>query len=306
MKSETERSNPEESELFEQLIKVLEEVALGNSKNIETIFEMTKDGAFPPQIVQLAEAFGMMVVRVDAKQHRLELLLEDLAVKNKSLQEISDSLLNANIGMLEVLGNAIAKRDSDTNEHNYRVTIHAIHLAKALGLSNDALCGLIKGAFLHDVGKIAISDTILLKPAKLTVDEFEIMKTHVRHGGEIISSYPWLADAHDVVYSHHEKFDGNGYPQEIAGESIPLVARIFAIIDVFDALTSRRPYKEPIPFDQVMEIMSEDAGSHFDPQVFAVFAAGVKEIHDMISQLSEDQLAETLSAIMQDYFMVKA
>jgi HD-GYP domain-containing protein (c-di-GMP phosphodiesterase class II) len=204
--------------------------------------------------------------------------------------------------MLEVLGNAIAKRDSDTSDHNYRVTTHSIYLGKALGLSKPDLCSLIKGAFLHDIGKIAISDTILLKPGKLTVPEFDVIKTHVTHGSDIIRSYPWLADAADVVFHHHEKYNGNGYPSGLKGEQIPLNARIFAIIDVFDALTSKRPYKEPIPFDTTLQIMAGDVGSHFDPEIFEVFRKGARELHEVISGFTEPELVKILHSLMHDYF----
>lgn len=168
---------------------------------------------------------------------------------NSQLVKYSNTLALTNVGMLKVLGSAIAKRDSDTNIHNYRVTLYSVRLGEWLDISRVAMQGLIKGAFLHDVGKIAISDRILLKPGKLTDEEFAIMKTHVNHGEDIISGYEWLRDAGDVVRCHHEKFDGSGYPNSIAGDGIPQNARIFAIADVFDAITSRRSYKAPITLD---------------------------------------------------------
>jgi len=175
--------------------------------------------------------------------------------------------------MLKVLGSAIAKRDSDTNIHNYRVTLYSVRLGELLGISRAAMQGLIKGAFLHDVGKIAISDRILLKPGKSTDEEFAIMKTHVDHGEDIISGYAWLADAADVVRCHHEKFDGSGYPNRIAGKDIPLNARIFAITDVFDAVTSRRSYKEPVILDDALDIIRQARGNHLDPAIVALFLA---------------------------------
>ena len=178
-----------------------------------------------------------------------------LSLTNR-LAGFSERLLSANLETIQVLGNAIAKRDSDTDAHNYRVTLYAIHLAQAAGLDTETFRGLIKGAFLHDVGKIGITDQILHKPEKLDVDEFDTMKTHVEKGLEIIHRSSWLGDATDVVGSHHEKFDGNGYPNQLQGENIPIGARIFAITDVFDALTSRRPYKEPFSFEKTMQILN--------------------------------------------------
>ena len=288
--------------LFQQLTKIMNEVSQGNTGNIETIFELTKEGIYPPEIVNLAESFGMMVVNIEAKQQQLEQLLTDLQEKNRALELASNSLLNANVGMLEVLGSAIAKRDSDTCSHNYRVCIYAIHLGKELGLSADNLRSLIKGAFLHDIGKIAISDTILLKPGGLDDHEYETIKTHVLHGSEIIKAYSWLSDAHDVVLYHHEKFSGTGYPDGLKADQIPLNARIFAICDVFDALTSKRPYKEPYPLDYAVRVMRCEVGSHFDPEIFDLFVKKAETIHETIARLSESQLERVLHAIMHDYF----
>ncbi len=288
--------------ILRRMIEIMNEVSRGDTTNVETLFELTKEGMYPLEIVNLAEAFGMMVVNIDAKQQHLELVLEDLKQKNTALKQVSGNLLNANVGMLEVLGNAIAKRDSTTSDHNYRVTIHSIHLGKAMGLAEKELCSLIKGAFLHDIGKIAISDAILLKPAKLTSLEFDQIKTHVTHGCDIIKAYPWLSDATDVVLHHHEKYNGTGYPDRLAGKQIPVNARIFAIVDVFDALTSTRPYKDSYPFDMVMKIMADDAGSHFDPDIFELFRQDAVRHHDVIAGYTEAQLVAVLQTLMHDYF----
>ena len=295
-------TTPQNNALFKQLTSILNEVSQGNTTNVETIFELTKEGIYPPEIVNLAESFGMLIVNIEAKQQRLERLLSDLQDKNRSLELVSTHLLNANIGMLEVLGSAIAKRDSDTCSHNYRVSIYAIHLGKELGLSDDNLRSLIKGAFLHDIGKIAISDTILLKPGGLDDREYEIIKTHVLHGSEIIKAYSWLSDAHDVVLHHHERFNGDGYPDQLKADQIPLNARIFAVVDVFDALTSKRPYKEPYTIDYALRTMRGEVGSHFDPEIFDLFVKNVGPIHETIVNLSENQLENTLHTILHNYF----
>jgi HD-GYP domain-containing protein (c-di-GMP phosphodiesterase class II) len=295
-------SSHHSDKLFKQLICIMNEISLGNTAQVETIFELTKEGVYPSEIVNLAESFGMMIVNIDAKQQHLERLLADLQEKNRALEQVSSSLLNANIGMLEVLGSAIAKRDSDTSAHNYRVTIYSIHLGKTLGLPDDRLRSLIKGAFLHDIGKIAISDTILLKPGGLDDREYEIIKTHVLHGSEIIKAYSWLSDAHDVVLHHHEKYNGNGYPDGLKADQIPLNARIFAVADVFDALTSKRPYKEPYSLDYALKLMRADVGSHFDPEVYDLFSKEAQAIHDTIIGFSELELENKLHTIMQEYF----
>jgi len=221
---------------------------------------------------------------------------------NKRLLEYSRVLAHTNIGMLKVLGSAIAKRDSDTNLHNYRVTLYSVRLGERLGLSNIAMQGLIKGAFLHDVGKIAISDSILLKPGKLTAEEFEIMKSHVGHGEDIIGSYAWLADAVEVVRSHHEKFGGSGYLGGACGADIPISARIFAIADVFDALTSRRPYKEPFSFDVSIGIIRESRENHFDPEITDLFLEHAEALHAEICHEDEALLHRKLEECIGMYF----
>ena len=220
---------------------------------------------------------------------------------NKDLLRLSVDLSHANIGMLKVLGSAVAKRDSDTNIHNYRVALYAVRLAEAVGLGAAAIKSLIKGAFLHDVGKIGISDVILLKPGKLSADEFAIMKSHPGHGADIIAKYAWLSDALDVVKYHQEKYDGTGYGEGLKGENIPLNARIFAVVDVFDALTSRRPYKEAMTFDAAMSVMDKDRKTHFDPKLFDTFSSIARKHYEDIVLADEAQLEEMLGDILGKY-----
>lgn len=222
---------------------------------------------------------------------------------NRGVMGLSHRLLDANIEILTVLGSAIAKRDSDTHAHNYRVTILAIRLAEAMGFDASAIRRLIKGAFLHDVGKIAIPDSILLKPGKLDADEFALMKTHVAHGLDILRSSAWLADAADVVGGHHEKFDGTGYPAGLTGETIPAAARVFAIADVFDALTSRRPYKDPMPFDKAMAILRDGAGQHFDPVMMARFSSIAESLYAQLTELGDAGVEEELKRLVGLYFI---
>ncbi|GAM10910.1 putative protein [Geobacter sp. OR-1] len=221
---------------------------------------------------------------------------------NRTLIVYSHNLALTNIGMLKVLGSAIAKRDSDTNIHNYRVTLYSVRIGEKLGLTPLSMQGLIKGAFLHDLGKIAIGDAILHKTGKLAEAEFEIMKTHVRHGEDIIRGYDWLQDALDVVGCHHEKYDGSGYPVGVAGGDIPLNARIFAVADVFDALTSKRPYKEPFSFDVSVGILKETTGSHFDPDIARIFLDHAPALHAEICNDDEALLHGKLEACIRSYF----
>ena len=218
------------------------------------------------------------------------------------LSRLMSQLLDANLETLQVLGSAIAKRDSDTDAHNYRVSVYAVRLAEKIGLPRSEIRSLIKGAFLHDVGKLGIRDNILLKPGKLTEEEFSVMKTHVAHGLEITSRASWLADAQAVVGGHHEKYDGAGYPAALSGDSIPVAARIFAITDVFDALTSKRPYKEPMSFDDTMNIMEEGRARHFDPELLDAFSAIARTLYDTYSGREDEKPRRDLDGITQEYF----
>jgi HD-GYP domain-containing protein (c-di-GMP phosphodiesterase class II) len=218
------------------------------------------------------------------------------------LTQLADTLLEANIETLQALGSAIAKRDRDTDIHNYRVTIYSVALAEALQMNRGDIRGLIKGAFLHDIGKIGVSDRILLKPDVLTKSEREAMKRHVNHGIDIIGGSDWLKDAKEVVGYHHEQYDGNGYPDGLSGDTIPVNARIFAIADVFDALTSIRPYKGSIDFDEAMKILADGRGSHFDPLILDMFASIAPSLHTNYSKGSEQALQEKLEEITRHYF----
>jgi len=219
----------------------------------------------------------------------------------RRLERLSRDLLDANLETLRVIGSAIAKRDSDTDIHNYRVTIYAVRLAEALGLDEPAIRILIKGAFLHDVGKIGIRDAVLLKPGRLSEEEYREMQQHVRHGLDIVRRSTWLREAEAVVGGHHEKFDGSGYDYHVPGNTIPSLARIFTVADVFDALSSKRPYKDPMPYDRVVSILREGRGTHFDPVILDRFLEIAKPLHDAYSH-SDDRAPGDLEAIITRYF----
>jgi putative nucleotidyltransferase with HDIG domain len=218
------------------------------------------------------------------------------------VSSLSSRLFEANLEILKVLGCAIAKRDSDTDAHNYRVTIISVKLAEALGIPRDNIRRLIKGALLHDVGKIGIEDEILHKPGPLTEEEFRVMKNHVPLGLDIVNTAEWIKEAVDIVKYHHEKYDGSGYANGFKGDKIPETARIFAIADVFDALTARRPYKEPFSFDKAMDIIRSGRGSHFDPAYFDVFESIAPSMFKKYAGREDDQLKSELAGIMKTYF----
>ena len=211
-------------------------------------------------------------------------------------------VLESHIAMMEAMGRAIAKRDSDTGAHNYRVAWIAARIGEKMGLGNDAMQALIVGSFLHDVGKIGIPDAILLKPGRLDDTEMGTMRTHVAQGENIVGGIDWLVGANAVVAAHHEKWDGSGYPRQLQGDAIPIVARIFAVADVFDALCSKRPYKEPMGLDAAMAILEKDTGTHFDPSVMGTFRAIARETFDRLALISEDDARLLLEERVRVHF----
>ena len=196
-----------------------------------------------------------------------------LFVQSQELQRSLESITALNIEMLARLAAAAEFRDDRTGQHTRRVGDLSVTIAQHLGLPDSEIELIRLAAPLHDLGKIAIPDAILGKPGKLTVEEFDQMKTHTTIGAQMLagSAFALLEMAEQIALTHHEKWDGSGYPSGLAGESIPIVGRIVAVADVFDALTHSRPYKPAwsIP-DAVAEITSQ-AGRHFDPQVLEAF-----------------------------------
>src|ERR1035437_4655724 len=172
---------------------------------------------------------------------------------------------------LEALGDALDLKDAETAGHSRRVTAYTIAIARKMGLPKEEINVIARGAFLHDIGKMAIPDAILLKPGKLTDDEMAIMKEHCYRAYKIISRIPFLAEAAEIVYSHQERYDGPGYPRGLKGEEIPLGARIFAIADTLDAMRSDRDYRKAQSMQAVREEIRLWSGRQFDPQIVKVF-----------------------------------
>jgi HD-GYP domain-containing protein (c-di-GMP phosphodiesterase class II) len=216
--------------------------------------------------------------------------------------ELSRNLLDSNLSLLRSLGNAVAKRDSDTDAHNYRVTLYAVGLAEDMDLPREDIANLVTGAFLHDVGKIGIPDSILLKPGRLTPAEWEKMKSHVTLGLEIVADNPWLDRAALTIAQHHEHFNGMGYPKGLRDGEIALIARVFAIVDVFDALTSQRPYRSPMPFAEAIDVIMTDSGQHFDPKVVVAFRRVAPALFQELSSADIGTLKAMLREVLVRYF----
>ena len=161
--------------------------------------------------------------------------------------------------------------DRETEGHTLRVTEITLRLAKAMGIGDAELVHIHRGALLHDMGKMGVPDDILHKPDKLTEDEWKLMRLHPQLAYDMLSPINYLRPALDIPYCHHEKWDGTGYPRGLKGEEIPLAARLFAVVDVWDALRSDRPYRGGWPEEKVQAHIRGQAGKHFDPQVVEVF-----------------------------------
>jgi len=174
---------------------------------------------------------------------------------------------------LAALHDLIAARDAATGAHSGRVRVYALALSRAHGLSEAETRDIEHGVILHDIGKIGIPDSILLKPGPLTPDEWKVMRTHPEVGRRLVEHIPFLAGAIPLVYCHHERWDGNGYPEGLRGANIPQAARIFAVADALDAMTYDRPYSRAVSLGAAREEIGRCAGTHFDPAVVSTFMA---------------------------------
>lgn len=189
----------------------------------------------------------------------------------EQLQSANAELTYAYNATIEGWSHALDLRDQETEGHSVRVTDLTLRLARRLRLQTDALDHIRRGALLHDIGKMGVPDRILLKPGPLSTEEWAIMRQHPTYAYEWLSRIPFLYPALDIPYAHHERWDGSGYPRGLKGEQIPFSARIFAVVDVWDALRSERPYRMPWPDDQVIAHLKQLSGVHFDPQIVQSF-----------------------------------
>jgi len=174
-------------------------------------------------------------------------------------------------GTVRALVAALDAREHDTEEHSLRVRAYTLRLAQEIGVPPARQRAFALGALLHDIGKIGVPDAVLLKPGQLNEAEWEQIRRHPELGRRILDSVRFLNEAGETVYAHHERFDGSGYPQGLAGHAVPLGARIFAVADVYDALTTARPYRSPAPHEQARAEIERGSGSHFDPEVVQAF-----------------------------------
>jgi len=206
------------------------------------------------------------------ENHNYQQSLEQMVrARTEMLRHAMEDLEHSYDVTLEALGDALDLKDSETEGHSKRVTAYTIALARAMGIAPAEIKVIARGAFLHDVGKMAIPDEILRKPGKLTPEEQAIMREHCTRGYNMLRKIPFLAGAAEIVYCHQEHYDGSGYPRGIRGREIPIGARIFAVGDTLDAITSDRPYRTARSFDAAREEILRCSGTQFDPAVVEVF-----------------------------------
>jgi putative nucleotidyltransferase with HDIG domain len=204
-------------------------------------------------------------------QNYQQSLEQVVRARTEMLRQAMEDLEHSYDITLEALGDALDLKDSETEGHSKRVTAYTIALARAIGIAPAQIKVIARGAFLHDIGKMAIPDEILRKPGKLTLEEQEIMREHCPRGYHMLRKIPFLAEAAEIVFTHQEHFDGNGYPNGLRGNQIPIGARIFAVADTLDAITSDRPYRKARSFDVAREEILRCSGTQFDPAVVEVF-----------------------------------
>ncbi len=232
------------------------------------------------------------LLRQKAQQDEIKAFQADLEAmveaRTRELQQALRDLDKAHVETIHHLAAAAEYKDEDTADHIQRMSAYSAVIAQGLGLDRDEVELIRISSPMHDVGKIGIPDNILLKPGKLDPEEWEIIKTHTSIGGRILGAgaSDYMNMGTIVALSHHEKWDGSGYPSGLSGEDIPLPGRICAVADVFDALVSKRPYKEAFPTEKALAIMRQGRGAHFDPQVLDVFLERIDQILAIKGDLS--------------------
>ncbi len=222
-----------------------------------------------------------------AYQTELEALVD---AKTEQLRKAMANLERSYDITLEALGDALDLKDAETEGHSKRVTAFTIAIARAMGLPNDHIRVIARGAFLHDIGKMAIPDAILRKPGALNHEEVAIMREHCYRGYQMLKKIPFLKEACDIVYAHQERFDGTGYPRGLKGNEIPLGARMFAVADTLDAIMSDRPYRPAQPLSAARKEIEKWSGRQFDPEVVATFMAMPDNIWEDLRKEIDSQI----------------
>jgi PAS domain S-box-containing protein len=244
-------------------------IAKGQIKGVLEIFHRTPISPDGDWVNFLETLAGQAAVGIDSAQS-----FEELQRSNINLSLAYDATI-------EGWSRAMDLRDKETEGHTQRVADMTVQLARAMGLIGEQIVHIRRGALLHDMGKLGVPDHILLKPGELTDEEWVQIHRHPQHAYEMLASIEYLRPALDIPYCHHEKWDGTGYPRGLKGEFIPIAARIFAVVDVWDALLSDRPYRDAWPEEKVLEYLKAGSGTHFDPRVVDTFFQIIKREIDI-------------------------
>jgi putative nucleotidyltransferase with HDIG domain len=247
--------------------------------DISVALAAIRNGAYDYLLKPFEREQLLAVVRRALEAHRLRVEnllyqsnLESLVdSRTRQLRETITQLEASYDVTLEALGDALDLKDAETEGHSKRVTAYTIEIGRALGLAPESIRSLARGAFLHDIGKMAIPDAILLKPERLTTEETRLMREHSYLGYRMLRKIPYLVDAADIVFSHQERWDGSGYPRGLKGTDIPIGARVFAIADTLDAITSDRPYRPARSMEEARDEIQQWSGRQFDPEIVKVF-----------------------------------
>jgi response regulator RpfG family c-di-GMP phosphodiesterase len=237
-------------------------------------------------LASLGRALEKKQLQQELEKHRehLERLVEE---RTGELRSALGQLEQSYGETLKALGAAIDLRDSPTAGHSQRVALYSLHIATELALDRAQQRTISMGAWLHDIGKLAIPDAILLKPGKLTEDEWRVMQSHVEIGYDLVSQIPFLSSAAEIILTHHERTDGSGYPKGLKGPEIPLGARIFAVADTVDAMTSDRPYRRALSFEEASAEIRTGSGYRYDPEIAKAFLSLPIEVFREIRRRSE-------------------
>jgi response regulator RpfG family c-di-GMP phosphodiesterase len=232
-------------------------------------------------VAGIKRAMERIRLEQDVKNYRqnLEQMVEQ---RTKQLQTAMKRIEHTYDETLEALGAALDLRDTETEGHSRRVSRFCLEMAKAMGCAAEQLKQIARGSYLHDIGKIGIPDSILLKPGRLNEEETAVMQTHARVGYDLVSRIGFLAPAAEIVLTHQERYDGTGYPQGLVGDEIPLGSRIFAVADTLDAMTSDRPYRLALPLSAARAEIARESGRQFDPEVVRVFLALPEQVWEKI------------------------
>ncbi len=280
--------------------EVVEEIRKFNKELYILLLTGHKDLAPPLETIkrldiqgycEKSDKFDQLILLIESAIKSVKQMNEIKQI-NEKLEDSKEQLEQAYLDMVQTLRYTVEAKDSYTRGHSDRVSEYSVLIGEKLGLPEEQIKTLRIGGLFHDIGKIGIPDSILLKPSKLTDDEYSQIKNHPSIGAHILGSAVIFKDIIPIVKHHHERYDGNGYPSRLKGEEIPYIARIAAVADTFDAMTSRRSYRGPIDIEHVKEEIKRCESTQFDPQIAEVFLDILNNNFDKIKEIQEKYVSE--------------